>query len=102
MNKTTKILIVMAILLFAVSPSIAERAKTDQLFTLGNAERTYDYQGTTITCYLGQLFPGQPIRWCMYPDGSMDHSWFIYQTKEMNDYYTGSGTTTYTFSGKQK
>ena len=101
MNRINKILVAMVILFFAVSPSIAERANSEQLFTLGNADRTYDYQGTTITCYLGQLFPGQPIYWCMYPDGSMDHSWFVYQNKEMGDYYTTGGTsTTFTYSGK--
>lgn len=100
MNKTNKILLVMAILLFVVSPVIAERAN-GQLFTLGNADRTYDYKSTTITCYLGQLFPGQPIYWCMYPDGSMDHSWFVYQNREMDAYYTMGGiSTTLTYSGK--
>ena len=91
----------MAILIFAVSPSIAERANTkEQIFQLGNADRTYDYQNTIITCYLGQLFPGQPIYWCMYPDGSLDHSWFVYQSKAMGDYYTAGTTSTFTFSAK--
>lgn len=83
----------MAMLVFAASPSIA-----DQLFTLGNADRTY--QDGRITCYLGQLFPGQPIYWCMYPDGSMDHSWFVYQSQAMEAYYTGGVSGTYTASPK--
>ena len=104
MNKTTKILLVLVVLIFAASPSIAEKTHTkEQLFQLGNADRTYDYQGSTITCYLGQLFPGQPIYWCLYPDGSMDHSWFVYQSKQMNEYYvTGGDTATYTYSGRTK
>lgn len=100
MNKNTKILIVMAILLFAASPSIAGITTKEQLFQLGNAERTY--QDGRITCYLGTLFPGQPIYWCMYPDGSMDHSWFVYQSLEMTKYYTGSPTGTYTYTPKYK
>lgn len=97
MNKTTKILTVLALLLFALSPIVqAGRINEQALFTLGNADRIYDYQSTTITCYLGQLFPGQPIYWCMYPDGSMDHSWFVYQSQDMERYYTGGVTTTFT------
>ena len=93
MNKKTKILTVMVIFATAIIPLVS----AEQLFQLGNAEKTYDYQGTVITCYLGQLFPGQPIYWCMYPDGSMNHSWFVYQQNEMNDYYvTGGITTTFT------
>lgn len=95
MNRTNKILIVLAILLFAVSPAIAERIQNEQLFVLGNADRTY--QDGRITCYLGQLFPGQPIYFCMNPDGGMDRSFFVYQTQEMNKYYTGGAT--YTYSG---
>lgn len=96
----------MAILIFIISPFVAaqKQAKAEgTFFTLGNADRTYDnYNGYTITCYLGQLFPGQPIYWCMYPDGSMDHSWFVYQSREMNEYYvTGGGTTTFTFTLKK-
>ena len=75
----------------------------ESLFTLGNADRTYDYKSTTITCYLGQLFPGQPIYWCMYPDMSMDHSWFVYQVHDMDTYYTtGGATTTYTLTPYQR
>lgn len=98
MNEIEKIFLVVAILLFAVSPGIAAMNKADQLFQLGNAERTY--QDGRITCYLGTLFPGQPIYWCMYPDGSMDHSWFVYQSADMTKYYTGSGTSTYTYTPK--
>lgn len=94
MNKTTKILIVLALLIFLASPSIAGITIKDQLFQLGNADREYAYKDTTVTCYLGQLFPGEPIYWCMYPDGSMDHSWFVYQSRDMTKYYTTGGTTT--------
>lgn len=100
MNKINKILIVMAILLFAISPAIAGRINNNQLFTLGNADREYNYQGIIITCYLGQLFPGQPVYWCMYPDMSMDKSWMVYQNQDMNRYYTSGATTTYTLTAK--
>lgn len=84
MNKIIKTLFVMLLL---ASPGAA-------WYSLGNAQKTYENVG--ITCYLGQLFPGQPIYFCMYPDGSMQHSWFNYQYKQMDDYYTGGMTTTYT------
>ena len=100
MNKTAKILIVMAILLFAVSPSIAERANSNQLSDIGQADRSFG----SITCYLGWLFPGQPIEFCgwMQPDGSfiMYHSYFIYQQKQMIEECTVAGDTTSTYSGQ--
>lgn len=94
MNKTTKILIVMAIMVFVLSPLVSAVRMNEQLFQLGNAERTY--QDGRITCYLGHLFPGQPIYWCMMPDGGMDHSWFVYQVQDMERYYTGGVSETYT------
>lgn len=100
MNKINKVLLILAILLFAVSPAIAGRINNNQLFTLGNADRTYDYQGTVITCYLGQLFPGQPVYWCMYPNMAMQKSWMVWQSNDMNKYYTAGPTTTYTLTAK--
>jgi len=101
MNKINKILIVMAILLFAVSPLVsAERANTQSLFSLGTADRQYG----SITCSLGWLFPGQPIEFCGWyqTDGSfvMFHSYFIYQQKQMIDECTVAGGTTTTYSGQ--
>ncbi len=103
MNEIIKVFIVLAILLFTLSPiatALKQGYEKEQLFQLGSADRDYSYKGSLITCYLGQLFPGQPIYWCMYPDGSMDHSWFVYQSKEMNNYYTAGSTTTFTFTVK--
>lgn len=88
----------MAMLIFIASPSIA-KLNTDQLFTLGNAERTY--QDGAITCYLGTLFPGQPIYWCGYMQGEqfiMYHSYFIYQVPKMN--IEMSAYPTITLSGR--
>lgn len=62
------------------------------LFWLGNADRTYENVG--ITCYLGRLYEGMPIYFCMYVDGSMDHSYFVNQVSEMDQYYKNGGTTT--------
>lgn len=101
MNKINKILIVLLILLFAVSPVIAGKMNNDPLFILGNADRQFG----SITCYLGQLFPGQPIEFCGWdtPEGFvMFHSYFIYQQKQMIEECTAAGgvTVTYTFRGK--
>ena len=63
-------------------------------YSIGNAAKEYTEVG--ITCYLGQLYHGQPIYWCLYADGSMDHSYFNYQYQEMDRYYSGGMTTTFT------
>lgn len=97
---TNKIIIALFVISLITSSAIGATRTSGELFQLGNADRTYIYATggatTTITCYLGQLYPGQPIYFCMYPDGSMDHSWFIYQQKEMEQYYTGTTTNTLT------
>lgn len=82
-----KILQILFVVLLLASPGAA-------WYSIGNAQHTYDNVG--ITCYLGQLYPGQPIYWCLYSDGSMDHSYFVYQYQQMNDYYTGGMTRTLT------
>lgn len=70
------------------------------LFELGAAAKEYPNVG--ITCYLGSLFPGMPIYFCMYDDGNgMDHSYFVNQYKKMDDYYTGGMTTTFTAQPKK-
>ena len=101
MNKINKIVIVMAILVFALSPLVsAEKVKNNQIFDLGTADRSFG----SITCYLGWLFPGQPIEFCGWPqtDGSfvMFHSYFIYQQKQMGDECTVAGGATSTYSGQ--
>lgn len=68
--------------------------------SIGNAAKEYPNVG--ITCYLGQLYPGQPIYFCLYPDGSMDHSYFPYQYQKMEAYYSGGMTFTYTAEPKKK
>lgn len=89
MNKI--ILLIIAVLLIAGTAY-------GQWFQLGNADRTY--QDGRITCYLGHLFLGQPIYWCMTLDGGMDHSWFVYQVQDMDRYYTGGPSGTYTLTPK--
>ena len=68
-------------------------------YSIGNAAKEYPDVG--ITCYLGQLYPGQPIYWCLYADGSMDHSYFVYQYQEMDRYYSGGMTQTLTVRAKK-
>lgn len=82
------------VLLLLVLPAGAE------WHSIGNAEKVYPNWG--ITCYLGQLYPGQPIYWCLYADGSMDHSYFVYQQHEMDVRYSSSPTFTYTVRPKKK
>lgn len=84
MNKILQTIFVMLLL---ASPAAA-------WYSIGNAQKEYTTVG--ITCYLGHLFPGQPIYWCLYADGSMDHSYFVNQYQEMDRYYTGGLTTTLT------
>ena len=82
-----KIITTILICLLLVFPAAA-------WYSIGNAQKSYDNVG--ITCYLGQLYPGQPIYWCLYADGSMDHSYFTYQYQEMDKYYSGGMTITFT------
>jgi len=82
-----KIITAILICLLLVAPGAA-------WYSIGNA--TKEYPDVGITCYLGQLYPGQPIYWCLYTDGSMDHSYFTYQYQKMDQYYTGGMTTTFT------
>lgn len=82
-----KILQILFVVLLLVAPAAA-------WYSIGNAQKEYPNVG--ITCYLGQLYPGQPIYWCLYADGSMDHSFFVNQYQKMNDYYTGGMTSTLT------
>ena len=64
------------------------------LFELGAAQK--EYPGVGITCYLGKLFPGMPIYFCMNDDvGGMDHSYFVNQYTDTDRYYSGGMTTTF-------
>lgn len=83
-----KILVLLFVILLMAGTATAT------LFYLGNADRTYPNIG--ITCYLGRLYPGMPIYFCMWNNDGMDHSYFVNQIKEMNEYYTGWPTTTFT------
>lgn len=88
-------------LIFIASPSIA-KLNNEQLFTLGNAERSY--QNGDITCYLGTLFPGHPIYWCGFMQNEqfvMIKSYFVYQTPQMNIEMSGASTSTYTVQPKR-
>lgn len=97
MNK--KILILLVAAVFASSSFIASanNVKNTELFTLGNAQKTY--QDGAITCYLGHLFPGMPIYWCGYTKNDqfiMIHSYFANQVPQMNMEMSGASTSTYT------
>lgn len=83
MNKTTFILISLCLL------GVSVASAGTMLSWLGNVDRTYD---NGITCYFGQIYPGQSIYFCMNQDGSMNHSFFPNQTERMDNYYlNGTG-----------
>lgn len=90
-----KLLLLIALAMFLASPSIAA-FNPQSIGWLGNADRTF--RNGEITCYLGALAPGMPTYFCGWntPEGfAMDHSWLAKESAEMNKYYTGSPTFTY-------
>lgn len=75
-------------------------ATAEPFFQLGNADRTYT-ESPGITCYLGRLYQGMPIYFCMWDNDGMDRSFFVNQINEMDTYYRSGGVTT-TFTVKHK
>lgn len=75
---------------------MAGTATAETWFQLGNADRTY-VESPGITCYLGRLFPGMPVYFCMWDNDGMDRSFMVNQVNEMDAYYrSGGATTTFT------
>ncbi len=102
MLKIRNIAMISLVLMALILPAMAlkQGQNYEQLGSIGNIDRTYEYQGTTITCYLGHLAPGLPVYFCMWSDGGMDHSFLIKDMDKMNAYYGAGSTTTFTFSGR--